>query len=162
MGRNKKLKNMGTNFYYKIPLKKRDKEVLHGMIDNLPECGFNEINEKLAELEQETNIHLGKRSYGWQFLWDYHNGKFYKASLKSIKEFIRYNNGWIEDEYGQTFTMEEFFNDEIGDRLYLDENHCDAYQYHKNHPEEPLHYNIHEHEFQSEDGLRFSYDENFC
>jgi hypothetical protein len=153
---------MGTNFYYKIPLKKRDKEVLHKMIDELPGCGFYNLKEKLSEFEEGSVIHLGKRSCGWQFLWDYHNGRYYGSSLKSIKKYLNDRNGWIENEYGEKFTTEEFFNDEIVDCLYLDEKHCDAHQYYKTHPEEHCHYNINRHEFKSNDGLRFSYDEDFC
>ena len=152
---------MGTNFYYKIPLKKRDKDILHKIIDKFPEEDVYDLKEKLAEIERNSVIHLGKRSYGWQFLWDYHNGEYYGASLKSIKKYLRDKGGIIQDEYGEKFTIEEFFNGEIGSCLYLDETHSNAYQYHKNHPEEPLYYNINEHEFQSKDGLRFSYDENF-
>lgn len=151
---------MGTNFYYKIPLKKRDKDLLHKMIEELPECDIYNLKEKLIELEKETDVHLGKRSYGWQFLWDYHKGELYGASLKSIKKYLNDRNGWIQNEYGERFSVDEFF-EEINDCLYKDEKHCDAHQYHLNHPEEPLYYNINEHEFQSKDGLRFSYDENF-
>lgn len=152
---------MGTNFYYKIPLKKRDKDILHEMVDKFPEIDTYELREKLEELEKGHDIHLGKRSYGWQFLWDYHKGELYGASLKSIKKYINDKGGVIMNEYGEKFSTEEFFENEIGDCLYKDEKHCDARQYHQNHPEEPLHYNIDQHEFQSKDGLRFSYDEDF-
>lgn len=151
---------MGTNFYYKTPLKKRDKHILHKIINTLPESDIYDLKEKLNEIEQRMSIHLGKRSYGWQFLWDYHNGNYYDASLKSIKKYLNDRNGWIQNEYDEKFTIEEFF-EEIKDSLYKNEKHCDAYQYYQNHPEEPLYYNINEHEFQSKDGLRFSYDENF-
>ena len=145
---------MGTNFYYKIPIKERDKKALHEMIDKLPETDIYDIKEKLSEIEAGHSIHLGKRSYGWQFLWDYHNGELYDASLKSIKKYLKDKGGTIVNECGVSFTIEEFFND-IKDSLYKDENHCDAYQYHQKHPEEPLYYNISDHEFTSKDGLRF-------
>lgn len=150
---------MGTNFYYKVPLKKRDKENLHKMIDELPNDLYD-IKAKLDELEKSHYIHLGKRSYGWQFLWDYHKGKFYEPTLKSIINYLHKHEGIIENEYGEIFTIEEFFGDEIEDCLLNDDKHCNARQYYQKHPEEPLHYNIDNHEFMS-DGLRFSKDEDF-
>lgn len=152
---------MGTNFYYNIPIKERDKKALHEMVDKLPEIDIDDIKDKLEEIEKGHSIHLGKRSYGWQFLWNYHNGDLYGASLKSIKKYLKDKGGTIRDEYGVAFTIDEFFNNEIKDSLYKDENHCDAYQYHQKYPNEPLYYNIADYEFQSEDGLRFSKHEDF-
>lgn len=152
---------MGTNFYYKIPLKKRDKENLHEMVDKLPEEGFYLLKDKLEELEKASIIHLGKRSYGWQFLWDYHDGRFYSDSLESIMHYLNNGEGVIYNEYGETFTVKQFFDDEIMNCLYKDEKHCDAFQYHQQYPEEPLFYNINDHEFTSDDGLRFCKDEDF-
>lgn len=152
---------MGTNFYYRIPLKKREKDILHKLVDELPNIDTYEIREKLDEIDNEHDIHLGKRSFGWQFLWNFHNRKFYDTSLKSIRSFLENGGGTIFNEYGEQFSVEDFFGDEIKDCLYQDEKHCDARLYHINHPEEPMYYNIGAHEFISDDGLRFSYSENF-
>lgn len=149
---------MGTNFYYKIPIQKRTVKELREMITEDPD--YDNIRECLDELEKNHNIHLGKRSYGWQFLWDFHNGKFYGANLRSIKNFLETGGGYIINEYGEKFTIEQFFGDEIKDCLYKDKSHCDAYSYHAAHPEEPLYYTISDHEF-SNDNLRFSKDEDF-
>ena len=151
---------MGTNFYYNIPIKERDKKALHEMVDKLPNIDIDDIKDNLEEIEKGHSVHLGKRSYGWQFLWNYHKGELYDASLKSIKKYLKDKGGTIMDEYGAAFTIEEFFND-IKNSLYKDENHCDAYQYHQKYPNEPLYYNISDHEFQSKDGLRFSKHEDF-
>jgi len=151
---------MGTNFYYTIPIKERDKKALREMVNKLPDIDIDDIKDKLEEIEKGHSIHLGKRSYGWQFLWNYHKGELYSASLKSIKKYLEDKGGTIMNEYGQPFTIDEFF-DEIKNSLYKDENHCDAYQYHQKYPNEPIYYNIDDHEFQSKDGLRFSKSEEF-
>lgn len=148
---------MGTNFYYKIPLKKREIEELKDCITEDP--SLRELKDCIYMITENRVIHLGKRSYGWQFLWDFHSGDHYEANLNSIKEFLKNSGGYIVNEYDEKFTIEQFFEDEIKDCLYKDENHCDAYAYHEKHPEE-YKYNISSHEFSS-DGLRFSRDEDF-
>lgn len=149
---------MGTNFYYKIPLKKREVKELRDMITETPD--YDEITYKLDEVKDSHEVHLGKRSYGWQFLWNYHNGKYYKPTLASIKDFLENGGGHIEDEYGEVFTIEQFFGDEIKNFLYKDDNHCDAYSYHEKHLEDPLTYDITMHEF-TNDNLRFSRHDEF-
>lgn len=152
---------MGTNFFYRIPPKESEIDELHKKIDRLKSAAtdYYDIKEFLDVMEKKYNIHLGKRSYGWQFLWDYHDGNFFKDNLKSIKEFLQKNKGTIVDEYEHKYTIDEFLNDEI--TLYRDKDHCDAMQYHLEHPTERLSYNIAAHEFISKDGLRFSKDEDF-
>ncbi len=150
---------MGTNFYYKIPIHKRKVEELKNLITEEPD--FTELLNEIEEITKNNSIHLGKRSYGWQFLWDYHNGRFYKDNLNSIKEFIATSGGYIENEYGDKFTLDQFFNDEIKACLYKDENHYDAKAYQETHPEESQYYNSNDIEHISTDGLRFSTFENF-
>lgn len=149
---------MGTNFYYKIPIAKRKQEELKGMITEDP--SFYELKDAIEEIEKSHNIHLGKRSYGWQFLWDFHNGKFYASNLDSIKHFLDNGGGYIEDEYGERFTTEQFLDDEIKDCLYQDETHMDAFGYYRKYPLERYGATPAESEFIS-DGLRFSRYEDF-
>jgi hypothetical protein len=150
---------MGTNFYYKIPIHKRKVEELKNLITEEPD--FTELLNKIEEITKNNSIHLGKRSAGWQFLWDYHDGRFYKDNLNSIKEFINTSEGYIENEYGEKFTSDEFFDDEIKACLYKDKTHCDIKAYQKNHPNESFYYNPNDVEYISIDGLRFSTSENF-
>lgn len=116
---------MGTNFYAKIKMRERDKEriehYVEGLNDALADDNGKKFSETLDDLVYEwgdvkkgVSVHLGKRSYGWAFLWDLNEMKYYKPSLKSIISFIKENNAVIEDEYGEEFTLDEFLNDEIG------------------------------------------------
>lgn len=151
---------MGTNFYYKIPIHKRKVEELKNLITEEPD--FTELLNEIEEITKNNSIHLGKRSCGWQFLWDYHKGRFYKDNLNSIKEFIDTSGGYIENEYGEKFTPDEFFNDEIKDCLYKDEKHCDSKSYQEKHPYEHHYYMPSDIEFISSDNLRFSSSEDFA
>ena len=156
---------MGTNFYCRrINKEKRDElklkfnelyEELLKSIDDI-DLDFKTILNNFIwdnkDLEQE--IHLGKRSAGWQFLWDYHDGIYFKPTLASIKEFLSDKDLIIYDEYGKQYSVDEFFT-EIGPWLYNDEHHIDG--------SEPGKHNIYDwntHFFAS-DGLRFSKFEDF-
>ena len=52
-----------------------------------------------------TNIHLGKRSSGWKFCWNFHKDKYYQDK-ESLLEFIR--SGRIVNEYGEELEVNEF------------------------------------------------------
>ena len=112
---------MGTNFY-RIP--KHDemvarKETLIEFINNLEltpediEGGFRLISASnnwdwLSPWDMflmDTNIHLGKRSNGWKFCWNFHENKYYKDK-DSLLDFIR--SGRVVDEYGDEQDVEEF------------------------------------------------------
>jgi hypothetical protein len=53
----------------------------------------------------DTNVHLGKRSSGWKFCWNFHDNKYYHDK-DSLLNFIR--SGRIVDEYGEEQDVEEF------------------------------------------------------
>lgn len=113
---------MGTN-YYRIPKevemedrKERLRVRLIGLklTPDLIESGFRYIDDpedewsKLSpwdEFIEGTNIHLGKRSMGWKFCWNFHNNKFY-SNKKELLEFVR--EGRVVDEYGSEEPAEEF------------------------------------------------------
>ena len=119
---------MGTNFYC---IAKASREQKKQAVKHLNELlsYIKDSDYILPELVQQTfevinipkEIHLGKRSAGWQFLWDYHNGEYFKPTLSSIKEFLK--DKYIYNEYDEHFTLEQFFNDELKDCLYADEYH---------------------------------------
>lgn len=116
---------MGTNFYAIIPVKKRTTNKLRELADKLEDTSRKvNVENELYEIGEELKdheIHLGKRSCGWAFLWDANNLKYYEPTLASIKKFIEDNNGKIVNEYGEKFTWDEFINDEIGNSLHPSE-----------------------------------------
>lgn len=151
---------MGTNFYYKKPIPEEKQKEMKDLITEDP--NLQKLKDALENIEQNNIIHLGKRSAGWQFLWNLNNEKWYKANLNSIKAFLGTGGGWIENEYGEIFTIKDFLDNEIGNSMYRDEKHCDLYSYYEKHP---LHYQVgspEQHEFISQDGLRFSRHTEFC
>lgn len=110
---------MGTN-YYRIPSEKEFSELKKVIInhlnelddfsfsDNFSECFGDVINYDYKDEEgHKLKVHLGKRSGGWKFLWNFHRNKFYHDK-KSLIEFIK--GGRIFDEYGEEWTSEEFIN----------------------------------------------------
>ena len=149
---------MGTNFYAqaKITKKQREnaKQLLNEamkMIDNNDIICHNDnvIDNLSYDLREalSTEIHLGKRSYGWQFLWNFNNGKYYAKTLASIKEFLK--DKTIYDEYDNIYTLDQFFNDEIGHCLYKTNELLDGSEgeYHD--------------QYTYNDGLRFSVTDCF-
>ena len=115
---------MGTNFYARIPMKKRSKCIM--LINDIKEKIENnkadkyDVQDFCYELQEEFKnnyIHLGKRSAGWAFCWDLNKMKFYEPTLESIKKFIKDNNAIIVDEYGEEFNWDEFINEELGNWL---------------------------------------------
>ena len=52
-----------------------------------------------------TNIHLGKRSSGWKFCWNFHKEKYY-SNKEELLTFIR--SGRVVDEYGAEWNVEDF------------------------------------------------------
>jgi hypothetical protein len=113
---------MGTN-YYRIPTEKeleQRKEKLKARIDSMtvsvdnverafryienPEDEWSSLNP-WDEFIEGTSIHLGKRSMGWKFCWNFHNNKYYSNKEEMI-DFI--NSGRVVDEYGEEMNVEEF------------------------------------------------------
>ena len=86
---------MGTN-YYRIAndeeLKRRRGEL-------------KEVSEDIDEDGLLFGIHLGKRSAGWLFLWNFHNHKYY-SNKEELFKYIR--RGTIVDEYCRSIDTEEF------------------------------------------------------
>ena len=127
---------MGTNFYAieKISKNKRTKLIglAYNMLDDFENNenitqAWEEYQESITE-EFPKPIHLGKRSAGWQFLWDYpaiYNGMFkthfwemnneYEINLNTIKEFLK--DKIIFDEYENEYTLDSFL-EEIKNVLY--------------------------------------------
>lgn len=95
---------MGTNFYARIIPTKSRKEYLKKLID---EDRFSEIQEEVQKMygtgseycSECGEIHLGKRSAGWKFLFNPNYEKFYKLTKKGLAEFLNRKDIIIYTEY---------------------------------------------------------------
>ena len=94
---------MGTNFYLRRNLSNDQKELLKQYID---QDEYDKIRDNLPE-----DIHIGKRSYGWKFLWNANKFQYFKPNIESLHEFLK--SGDIYDEYGEKYTFDQFINDEL-------------------------------------------------
>lgn len=54
-------------------------------------------------------IHLGKSSYGWQFIFQPQLG-YYENTRSSINRFLKLNKNDFYDEYDQSVIVEEFWD----------------------------------------------------
>ena len=113
---------MGTN-YYRIPTvaeMEEKKKKLQSRIEELDlslaaiERGFHtlensesswEYHSPWSEFIKDTSIHLGKRSMGWKFCWNFHGEKYYR-NKEELLAFIR--AGRVVNEYGEEQEVEEF------------------------------------------------------
>lgn len=111
---------MGTN-YYRIPtaeeMESKKQKLVQEVIDldlspSIIERNFRTEKEDSWDLESPwdrfldgTNIHLGKRSSGWKFCWNFHKNKYY-SNKEELLNFIR--NGRVVDEYGEEQEVNEF------------------------------------------------------
>lgn len=142
---------MGTNFYAKRKINTQEKKEIHDQLDKFLSGDIyrHEFEEFLDSKIDE--FHLGKRSGGWQFLWEYHEDR-YKDSLDSILEyFITHKEYEIQDEYGRIFDLDQFINDEIDNTMYEGYNHDSYLKDHSSEPRIPPQY----HDWITSDGLRF-------
>ena len=97
---------MGTNFYCKrIPTQ----EQLNSIADLVVNKKIDEAIDKLHEVDKE--IHICKRSYGWQIGFDHNNGEYYQPTRKSLEEFLSQPDIKIIDEYKNEYTYEEFWKE---------------------------------------------------
>ncbi len=113
---------MGTN-YYRIPteneMASRKERLINEMsgIDmspsliqrnfQLPIKDSWETESSWDKFLDGSSVHLGKRSGGWKFCWNFHNNKYY-SNKEELLEFIRL--GRVVDEYGEEWNVEEFID----------------------------------------------------
>jgi hypothetical protein len=133
---------MSTN-YFRIPKQKVVREKYLELVEQVssmdifsPGQIYNEFRTIEKGFERWSpwdnfidglNIHIGKRSSGWKFLWNFQDGKFY-TNKEELLKFIR--SGRVVDEYGELQDTEEFIkmalewgqpDGHIYDKNYLDE-----------------------------------------
>lgn len=139
---------MGTN-YYRIPTEQEmvvRKQLLQTRTRTMPltpssiEDGIRYLENPLDEWNklspwdefvEGTSVHLGKRSGGWKFCWNFHKEKYYKDK-ESLLNFIR--SGRVVDEYGREIEVEEFIQMALEwgqpDGLVSDEEYFNKTGYH--------------------------------
>ena len=97
---------MGTNFYCKrIPTQDQLKSIADLVVNEK----IDEAIDKLHEINKE--IHICKRSCGWQIGFDHNNGEYYQPTRKSLEEFLSQPDIKIIDEYNNEYTYEEFWKE---------------------------------------------------
>lgn len=117
---------MGTNFYARIIPKQEDKQKLIDAINNNQYDVIEDLTSELYGRRDDysgigNEIHLGKRSGGWKFLWnpnvikvwdseacDYAYNYVYPLTKEGITNFVMREDVIITDEYGETFSAEDF------------------------------------------------------
>lgn len=192
---------MGTNFYARIIPKEEDKQKL---IDAINNNQYDIIENLASELYGRRDdysgvgneIHLGKRSDGWKFLWnpnvikvwdseacDYAYNYVYPLTKEGITNFVMREDVIITDEYGETFSAEDFlemafswgepdgYTGKTYEESHKEESGYRNYYWSKKyqrsmHSENDemwfdLGYIVEYYDFES-DGLRFSTSINFC
>lgn len=114
---------MGTN-YYRIPQAdevKKKRDILVVQIETMElnpsdiEGGFKFISpnkdwEWFSPWDmfmEGMSIHLGKRSMGWKFCWNFHNNKYYNNKQTLIDYVL---SGRVVNEYGEEIDSQEFLN----------------------------------------------------
>lgn len=112
-----KTKNkMGTNYYAKP---KVTKELKSKMVAAIESNDFKEVGRLLP-----SEIHIGKSSAGWRFLFN-HNGWEYFKDIESMKDFLM--NCQIVDEYEMEISNEDFWQ-----LVKEKENDIDGMEYYTN------------------------------
>jgi hypothetical protein len=153
---------MGTN-YYRIPsvqeMEQRKVKLIEDVSNlelspSMVESRFTNIEKGFDRYSawdiftEGTSIHLGKRSGGWKFLWNFNDKKYY-SNKEELFQFIR--SGRIVDEYGTEMGVEEFITMSLE---WGQPDGLDGETYRRQHPRQ-YHYDFEKKE-EYIDGLRVS------
>jgi len=163
---------MGTN-YYRIPSQEEmedRKELLIKHVSNL-DLSISSISRsfrtprKMDTWDEGVNVwerftddmqvHLGKRSGGWKFLWNFHKNGYY-TNKEELFQFIR--SGRVINEYSEEIPVEEFI------QMALEWGQPDGYDtqsYYEQHPNDKPWFDWTRYADLSIDGLRVSSSTEF-
>lgn len=153
---------MGTNYY---AVKKVTEEQKEKVISLIKDSNLNMAKDELNELIKETIIHLGKSSFGWKFVFNHNNKKYYELNKASIAEFLEQDDVHIEDEYGREISVPDFWG-----TVKEKENGLDNEQYYEKKCVNTMLFNIDGKDFEEyspsynqfyADGLLFELSEEF-
>nr|DAW10711.1 MAG TPA: hypothetical protein [Caudoviricetes sp.] len=102
---------MGTNYYRMKTISKEDREKLHKKLDEVLDVrgGDYILTEELEEIKNKSEVHICKSSCGWQVNFDHNWGKYYQPNRKSLEAFLSEPNTWIEDEYAEKISYDDFW-----------------------------------------------------
>lgn len=156
---------MGTN-YYRIPTHEEMERKKEQLIKDVQELSLEpsfikdsfgvipDGYDKMSIWDKftcDTLIHLGKRSGGWKFLWNFHDDGYY-ANKEELLTFIR--TGRVVDEYGKLQDTEDFIEMALGwcqpDGLWVNEEYCKKQDYFRSHVDKEI------------DGLTVCSSSDFC
>lgn len=103
---------MGTNYYRIKPITKEQRQELHQKLDEVLDIRGRDyiLTEELEKVKNESDVHICKSSCGWQVCFDHNWGKFYQPNRKSLEAFLSEDGTWIEDEYGDRISYEDFWD----------------------------------------------------
>ena len=109
------------------------------------------------EFVDDLSVHLGKRSSGWKFLWNFHD-KVHYSNKEELLDYVR--TGRVVDEYGMEIDPEEFL------KMALEWGQPDGAvfneEYEKKKPNIGRFFHGPEHYDLDIDGLRVSKSTDFC
>ena len=112
---------MGTN-YYRIPTQLEMEERKAKLIKDITDLDMSpsKIESEFRQygdswdmksawdiFTEETSIHLGKRSGGWKFCWNFHDNKYY-SNKEELIQFVL--SGRVVNEYGDEIETHEFLD----------------------------------------------------
>lgn len=111
---------MSTN-YYRIPKQKVVREKYLDLVEQISDIDIfspGQIYNEFRTIEKGferwnpwdnfidgLSIHIGKRSSGWKFLWNFNDDKYF-SNKEQLLSFIR--SGRVVNEYGELQDTEEF------------------------------------------------------
>lgn len=157
---------MGMNYYLRRVISDDAKADMHKKLDEVLNdfCSVYELKDDLDFLIDKNKLHLGKRSYGWQFHWQANKAE-YDDNLFSIISFLKKeveSGSKIIDESNEEYTVDEFINNEVGDSLFGYANKDDNKVFYNarlwsfDHPNDKQNKEALSLEYITSEGLRFS------
>ena len=138
---------MGTN-YYRIPTQSEMETRKAKLIKDIADLDISpsNIETEFRQYKSEyswdsesvwdrfiegTSIHLGKRSSGWKFCWNFHKDKYY-SNKEELIQFVL--SGRVVDEYGEQIDSQEFLDMAFAwgepDGLVADKEYFDSTNHH--------------------------------
>lgn len=123
-------------------------------IKNLKE-DLDDLNKSFKEFYENSKTHIGTHKEGWQFLWEWNEGKFYKTRQELI-DFIC--EGEIENENGDKIDKYQFLDMALVKGAQKDGWTYKTY-FEQNPSESPINIDVSDFEYFL-DGLRFSGNPN--